>query len=39
MLPSHVSGGYWLQLPVELAECLPGAQGKHRFRLLDSDGA
>ena len=39
MLPSHVSGGYWLQLPVDLAEHLPGSLGKHRFRLLDSTGA
>lgn len=39
MLPSHVSGGYWLQLPVDLAEHLPGSMGKHRFRLLDSTGA
>eukprot|EP01043_Picozoa_sp_COSAG02_P074468 COSAG02_NODE_14920_length_1223_cov_558.750890_1_plen_345_part_01 len=39
MLPSHVSGGYWLQMPVDLADYLPGSMGKHRFRLLDSTGA
>jgi hypothetical protein len=39
MLPSHVSSGYWLQMPVDLADYLPGSMGKHRFRLLDSTGA
>ena len=38
MLPSHVSGGYWLQMPVDLAEHLPGSMGKHRFRLIDAEG-
>jgi hypothetical protein len=38
MLPSHVSGGYWLQMPVDLCPHLPGGLGKHRFRLLDEQG-
>eukprot|EP01048_Picozoa_sp_COSAG05_P023709 COSAG05_NODE_5246_length_1227_cov_1.194149_1_plen_305_part_01 len=38
MLPSHVAGGYWLQMPVDLTVHLPGGYGKHRFQLLDTAG-
>ena len=36
MLPSHVSGGYWLQMPVDLTASL--ASTKTRMRLIDSEG-
>lgn len=37
MLPSHVSGGYWLQMPCEFTTCLNQEMGKHTMTLLDPD--
>eukprot|EP00667_Euglena_gracilis_P012071 EG_transcript_12379 len=39
MLPSHVAGGFWLQLPSEFTRCLPQAMGKHALVLQDTEGA
>ena len=33
MLASHVSGGFWLQLPTELGEVLPDIQGGVKMML------
>jgi len=33
LLPSHVSGGFWLQLPAEFADKMPPTLGKKTFDL------
>jgi hypothetical protein len=38
MLPSHVAGGFWLQLPAEFARALPQPKGPHRMWIQGEDG-
>eukprot|EP00668_Euglena_longa_P022568 GGOE01028090.1.p1 GENE.GGOE01028090.1~~GGOE01028090.1.p1 ORF type:complete len:387 (-),score=45.74 GGOE01028090.1:371-1531(-) len=38
MLPSHVAGGFWLQLPMEFTSSLPQVMGKHAMVLRDTEG-